>query len=341
MRVLLAPFEVAGQSQILASGLKARNIKATTLDFRTNPNIFGFKTDRQIPIKKYKGRSQTLKKLEVLAWALLNYSTFHFTFGQTLDLDNHRDLPVLKFFRKKLIMHFHGSDIRNYKWVIERAVSFQKKNKEPLSTLEQQKNINYLSKYIDLFLVSTPDLINIVRQRTSRRVVYFPNSTIIKRYNAKNGSKNEETVILHSPTKRELKGTKYILSAVERLKKKAIKIKFLLIENTPQRELMNLYQQADIVVDQLFIGWYGLNSIEGMAHSKPVLCYVDPELRKTYAPDLPILNVTPRTLEEELLKLIQDKEKQNRVGSLGLQYVKKYHDVTQNIERLLELYETL
>lgn len=85
-------------------------------------------------------------------------------------------------------------------------------------------------------------------------------------------------LVVHAPSDRTLKGTQYLLDAVDKLKKEGINFDFRLIEGLPYETAKRIYQQADIVVDQLCIGSFGIFSLEGMALGKPVICYIRPAL---------------------------------------------------------------
>ena len=47
------------------------------------------------------------------------------------------------------------------------------------------------------------------------------------------------------------------------------------IEGVPNAEARLRYAAADVVVDQLRIGWYGMFAIESMALAKPVVVHLD------------------------------------------------------------------
>ena len=77
--------------------------------------------------------------------------------------------------------------------------------------------------------------------------------------------------MLHAPSRRIVKGTKYILDAVEELKSEGLKFDFKMVEGMKNSDAKELYRTADIVVDQLRIGWYGVLAVEAMALGKPVI----------------------------------------------------------------------
>src|SRR5262249_5890278 len=60
--------------------------------------------------------------------------------------------------------------------------------------------------------------------------------------------------ILHAPTDETIKGTAFIVAAVERLKRRW-PIELVLVRGLPHAEAVQRYRQAGLVVDQVLAGW--------------------------------------------------------------------------------------
>ena len=74
-------------------------------------------------------------------------------------------------------------------------------------------------------------------------------------------------------------------------------------------------QKADIFLDQIICGGYGMACTEAMAFGKPVMCYIMPEVFKAGLPeDFPITNTNPDNLKEQLIKLITDPQMRHDTG---------------------------
>ena len=73
-----------------------------------------------------------------------------------------------------------------------------------------------------------------------------------------------------------------------------------LVEGLHHDEAFERYRAADIVVDQLNAGWYGLFAIEAMALGKPVVTFLhDEAVRRTeaaFGTRVPIVSATAETL---------------------------------------------
>jgi glycosyltransferase involved in cell wall biosynthesis len=135
------------------------------------------------------------------------------------------------------------------------------------------------------------------------------------------------------------KGTQYVTSAVEQLKKEGYDIEFIFFDRVPNPEVRFYQLQADIIVDQLLYGWYGSNAREAMSLGKPVIVYLREELSK-FHPDLPIVNANIHNIKEVLKKLIDSPELRNELGQKGRQFAQKVHAGEVIAKQIAEVYES-
>ena len=68
------------------------------------------------------------------------------------------------------------------------------------------------------------------------------------------------------------KGTDHVLETCE-----GLDVELRIVEGLHHDDALARYRDADIVVDQLNAGWYGLFAIECMALGKPVVTYLHDE----------------------------------------------------------------
>jgi glycosyltransferase involved in cell wall biosynthesis len=140
--------------------------------------------------------------------------------------------------------------------------------------------------------------------------------------------------ILHAPNHRNIKGTKFVIEAVEALKQEGEKVDLIMLERVSNQEVLEEIQKADLVVNQLIIGWYAMFAIEAMASSKPVICYLREDLLNLYRcaglianDEPPLINSNPLSLKDDLRRLINDRESVRRIGIKGRQYVERVHSL--------------
>lgn len=141
--------------------------------------------------------------------------------------------------------------------------------------------------------------------------------------------------LLHAPNHREIKGTRHILRAVEELRQEGLDIELVLVERVPNVEVRRLILEADVIVDQLVIGWYAMFAIEAMASCRPVICHLRQDLESLYVAtglldsfnEIPILRADAFTIKDLLRKLHDDRELLARAGLEGRRYVQRRHSV--------------
>lgn len=147
-------------------------------------------------------------------------------------------------------------------------------------------------------------------------------------------------VVIHAPSHRGAKGTEFILAAFEELAQDGT-IRPLVVEGRTHRESLRLYAEADVIVDQVRLGTYGLLAVEAMALGKPVITYIREDLRPTYPGSLPIMSADPNSLKSVLFELAQNGELRRQLGILGRKYAEDYHDARKVASQLIEIYRTL
>ena len=147
-------------------------------------------------------------------------------------------------------------------------------------------------------------------------------------------------VILHAPSSRRRKGTEHVLAACE-----GLDADLVLVEGMHHAEAFERYREADIVVDQLNSGWYGLLAIECMALGKPVVSYLhEGAVRKTEAAlgkRVPIVRATKDDLRARLEPLVASAAERRRVGEASRAYAEPVHDLERVTDRLRALYARL
>ena len=136
---------------------------------------------------------------------------------------------------------------------------------------------------------------------------------------------------MHAPNHRGVKGTEFLIEAVEELREEGLKVDLNLLERIPNDQVMETLRSADILVEQLIAGGYALSGIEGMASGVAVLCNLDhPERivifrRYSFAQECPILSTTPETIKQSLQILVTNPSLRRELGLAGRQYAEKYH----------------
>ena len=115
--------------------------------------------------------------------------------------------------------------------------------------------------------------------------------------------------IVHSPTNRKYKGTELIISVVEKIKKEK-KIEFILMENKPRTEVIQVKSECDIAIDQVggSMGGtgYGKAGLETLAMGIPTITNMTDEYAN-WLPENPfVVANNPDELYKKLSELSDD-----------------------------------
>jgi len=111
----------------------------------------------------------------------------------------------------------------------------------------------------------------------------------------------------------------------------------------PNAEARLRYAAADVVIDQLRVGWYGMFAIESMALAKPVVVHLDEdaaaETEEAFGLDLPLVRADESSLEDVLAGLVEVRAALPLLGRRSREYVERVHAHTAVAQRVLEIYE--
>ncbi|MCX8007092.1 MAG: glycosyltransferase [Coriobacteriia bacterium] len=148
---------------------------------------------------------------------------------------------------------------------------------------------------------------------------------------------NEVPVVVHAPSAPVAKGTEMIEAALDSLRGD-VEFEYVRLEGVPRREALATMMQADVVVDQVVLGDYGMAAIEAMALAKPVVAWVKPAIRVLYPPDLPVVDARVEDLPQVLHRLLTDPELRTTIGTQGRRFVERYHNARLRAREMMELY---
>jgi glycosyltransferase involved in cell wall biosynthesis len=279
---------------------------------------------------------------------LLLFDTFHFHARPLIYRGDYRfptgiDLLLLKSMGKSIYFHYRGSEIRlpslfkklsPYHYVDDQdkpssgAMPFKFEENDQLAFR------SFISGVADEVLVTDPEL-----------QCYVPGSLIVPRAIDVSKCKGESLlstgkipVIVHAPSRRGVKGTSRVIDVINRLKESGYAIDFKLVEGMSHADAIELYRSADIIIDQLRIGWYGVLAVEGMALGKAVVSYVRDDLRHYLPYPAPLAIANPENIEAVLRYLLDNPDETRSLGARAYNYAREYHNTESIVDVLMQLY---
>jgi glycosyltransferase involved in cell wall biosynthesis len=309
LRVTHCPVNMAGIAWKNVQALKRRGVDARLVVFQPQPyrpTEFDWNLNRPDGFV----RAQ-LVQARALARLLPRTDVFHFYFGLTL-VPRRFQFPILKATGKRSVFHFVGSDIRG---------------KSPADLAYAQA--------ADALVVGSYDALRWVPDAE-----VIPPGVELARYPVAPGRAGDRPLVVHAAARPAKKGTSFVEAACAELP-----VDLDVVHGVTHAEAVERYRRADIVVDQLNSGWYGLFAIEAMAMGKPVVGYLHEEaVRRTeesLGVSVPIVRTTKETLASALRPLVEDANERRRRGAESRAYVEAVHDDELIADRLLALYARL
>jgi len=322
---------------VLARTLCKHGVDATSCS-TSSGDYYSYLADVRLNLNEYASKQRQEILHNYFNKALKKYDIFHFHFGKTF-FSNAGDLDIIAKEGKKMIAHHRGSEVR----MLSVARSFLNpyvRIKSAWTEEKIHKHLQRLSTYIDHAIVPDHELMSYIKPYY-KKVHVLPRAFNAKLYRPQYPSCDSKPLIVHAPTHSGVKGTEFVLAAVERLKRRGFQFEFRLIEKLPHKEALQLYHQSTIVIDQLLIGSYANLSMEAMAMGKPVVCYIREDLLSKFPSELPIVNANPDTIYAVLKDLLHNPERWRSLGKQGRRYVEEYHSLDKAAQSLVAIYNQL
>jgi hypothetical protein len=326
LRVLHWPTDVGGHPSGLASAERRIGLNSTVAVIRRGH--FGYPVDLDLDLGSKTRVSRLAGRTRMLIDAFNCFDVIHLNFAQafwpTIGAMG-LDLPLLRQAGKRIFVTLQGCDAR-----LPERCPVCRTGCGPCSLGESRRRQNataYAAEHAGVVYCLNPDLLE-----TVPNAVFMPYASIdpteIQLPTRK--PRRGRLRVVHAPSCRITKGTDSVIRACESL---GDLIDLDLVEHLSRAEAMLRYAEADVVIDQLRLGWYGGLSAEAMALGKPVMCHIDHRLLQSTHPmlqkELPIIRATERTLAESLRAFANatDDERQ-AIGLAGRRFVERWHNPT-------------
>lgn len=339
MKVLHLPDPVGGMPWSIAQGEKSLGLDSRVLVRASS--WLGYKADYDVRMNEATNKVAMFARLMKSFLQIRNqYDIFHFNFGSSLIHIpkygfNQFELP---FYPKKspLFVTYNGCDARQKFKTMKRTAIAACHNPECYDgqcnsgKLDEYRDsgIKKMSRYVTHMWAVNPDLLHFLPPEKSSFLPYAiePRDVVSPDF------RKQKLRVVHAPTNRAAKGSLYILDALKRLEReRPSEIEVILVEKVPHAEALRMYQSADLVIDQVLIGWYGGFAVETMYMGKPVIARIAEEdlkfIPSKMADDVrkTVINADPETLYSVLNRLLNDRSELENRSSASIEYAHRWH----------------
>lgn len=368
MKILHCPTSTGGHPWGLSRA--ERRLGQTSFSACFHQDYLGFPADLFIYNKEESKLVQQLKCWKFLLSEAKKFDIIHYNFGLGLlpwgfsakwvgmpgpagiffrmygALCSAAEAFILK--EKVIAVTFQGDDARQGDWCVQNLLHSIAHHDQGnyYSTLQNELNrekIRRFEKKADLIYAVNPDLLRVLPSRSK----FLPYAHLEpKKFKVSENQSKIRPLVVHAPTHRKAKGTEFILKAVDRLKHEGTKFDFRLVEGLSNEQARKIYAEADLIIDQLLVGWYGGFAVEAMAMGKPVVCFIRKEDLKliplAMADDLPFIEAEPSSIYEVLKKwLTKRKNDLAERGRKSRKFVEHWHDPDQIASGVIKDYQAV
>lgn len=363
IKVIHAPTAVGGNPPALSKALRDQGIQSECCII--SQNYLAYEVDRVLVPSGARFLLCEYKRLKFIFECLFKYDIVHYNGGTTIATANIIEWPtrakgvaslkrfiystylrglqyfevsLFRLWRKKLFITYQGDDARQgsycrQHYAISIASQVDESYYSDASDAFKKKNIAYLAKHCERVYALNPDLLNVLP--ASAKFVPYSHVDFNDWKASYDGLRSQRPLrFVHAPTHRRVKGTDLILEALKALEREGFAFELILVEGMSQAEARSHYEQADVLVDQLFAGWYGGLAVELMALGKPVLVYIREEdlrfIPVQMRADLPFINANPSTIKDRLRDVLRmSREELIDLAQRSRAYVERWHDPIQ------------
>lgn len=339
-RVFIGLSEVAGYNFSLKQGFDELGVRSSFYDLGDHPFAYSSSAVRNPYIGLIKALNRRATNatsvllrygfllayfasiVPLFVWALVRFDVFIFSFAQSF-LRFH-DLPILKFFGKKIIFVFLGSDSRppylNRKYHNDGRLADTIK-----LTRQIKENIARIEGFADVIVNHPP-----TSQFHQKNFVQFLKIGIPTAFGFSAApaasTPRAQVHILHAPSHAEGKGTDRIRLAIASLQSKGFPIAYVEIINRPNAEVLEALKACDFVVDELYSDTYMARfAAEAAFFGKPSIVgtYASAsDMGNLGGADIPpVHHCHPDEVERAIEKLISDIAYRTELGSQARDFV--------------------
>ena len=346
MNILHLPDNVAGNASGLAAGERALGHQSSVLALHRSP--YGFPADRQLAVEERGRLGRIATYLATFLRVRSGYDLYHFAFGSSLWHFPARGLYLLDlpFYsaRAKKVVTYQGCDARQKYPTMRRNEGVGERIAACFETecyggmcnsgrkdRERQASIEKAARHADHLFALNPDLLHFLPREKASFLPYAIDG--FDRLPARSGPffAGDVVHIVHAPTQRAAKGSSYVLRALAGLEEAFPgRLRVTLVENVDRATALRIIATADLLIDQVLIGWYGGVAVEAMKMGVPVACFINDRdlalIPPAMAAEMPLLRVTPFDLKDRLAAFLRERDQAPELARRGTEYVARWHD---------------
>lgn len=332
-RVLHIPTSVGGNPQGLSQHLRLLGVDSQSWILKQN--YLSYQADRVIWLSGEGLLMREAKRWLSIAEAAFRFQVIHLNFGTCIawpsPISRAQDVGLMRRLKRAfwsiytqllaglelrlyrtldrpVFIHYQGDDARQGDVSLARFKYSMAQHAEPgyycrVTDRFKRRMIDRMDRLCDQIYAVNPDLMRVLPAKT--RFIPYCHIALDEWQPIYPQTDGLRPLRLgHAPTNRDIKGTPRILAALDALRAEGHHFELDLIEGVSNQEARKRLGQVDVLIDQLYAGWYGGLAVEAMALGKPVIVYIRDEdlqfIPEAMRAELPFFRVTPESVDDGL-----------------------------------------
>lgn len=331
VRLLIAPANYAAQGYWWARAAeRLPGVGAMNVQWRETDDPFAFPADHEVPLAVMRGSESWAKRFfDAVAGGFTHVLVEAVSplFGRLFDGDVEAEVAALRAAGVQVGMIVHGTDVRVPS--VHRATSpwsvYHDADPEWVEARERGAvaRRGVLERIDAPIFASTTTLAGTVPGATwlpvTIRPDHWPADTDTLR--------RDVPVVVHAPSSSAMKGTELVRASVAPLVADGL-IDYREYSGIAAAEMPGLYGSADIVIDAVRMGNYGVAACEAMASGRVVVVHLstlamEDALARGIAP--PVFETDPPRLEQTLRDILADRDAARSLAHQGPGFVDEIH----------------
>jgi glycosyltransferase involved in cell wall biosynthesis len=245
-------------------------------------------------------------------------------FGSLSGPDSRADIAALRAAGVTVGLVFHGSEVRD---PAAHARShpfspFGDPSDDYTARLQAvaDRTLALAREFDGPVFVSTPDQLDYLPEAT-----WLPVAIDLAEWPLGVREARSVPLVVHAPSNPVLKGTGVIEAALQPFID-AGRITYRRVSGLPPAEAAALVRQADVVIDQVLLGLYGVLACEALASGAVVLGHLGDALRARVPEPVPVIEATPDDLGKRLEEVLDQLETLRSMAPERRGFVERLHD---------------
>lgn len=277
-------------------------------------------------------------------WKIVSrFSIIHSHFMVTMSKSGW-EIPVLKALGRKIVVHYRGCEIRDRQknQTLHPMVNICQScdYRASICSGEQMvKRRELMQRHADLFLVTTPDLLDFAPEAV--HMPFFQPPVPISVPEHTSWSNKRPLKVFHTTNHPGIEGTEEIQKVIQKLQDEGEAIDFTFLTGVSQEKVLQEQAKADVSIGKMKMGYYANAQIESLYLGIPAITYVRPQFVTEQLQESGLILSSLQELEKTFRYILQNPQFLAEKAKIAKNSIAKLHNNVQLVKRYQNLYQAL